>query len=204
MCSCGETCLDAKTLAHSTSKTLPLFYFSLGCVARCCLTHCMFSLEVLVTCFLFPLLPALIILHIHTWAVFFFKISYTCLCLEVKHPCLVPRALSLYSSCWHLKGVWILHAVLTTFIQLGCELSLGLPLMLESLLSTDPAVGKRVLKSNQVLTAFSFWPPPPKVQVPTAKEHLQQLPHVPEGPGASLLCLEPGLIRASLQGNCPG
>lgn len=79
----------------------------------------------------------------------------------MKHPCLVPRALSLYSSCWHLKGAWILHAVLTTFIQLGCELSLGLPLTLESLLSTDPAVGKRLLKSNQVLTAFSFWPPPP-------------------------------------------
>lgn len=62
---CGETCLDVKTLAHSTSKALPLFYFSLGCAARCCLTHCMFPLEVLVTCFLFPLLPALIILHIH-------------------------------------------------------------------------------------------------------------------------------------------
>lgn len=30
VCSCGETSLDVKTLAHSTSKSLPLFYFSLG------------------------------------------------------------------------------------------------------------------------------------------------------------------------------
>lgn len=62
---------------------------------------------------------------------------------------------------------WVFRqcVILTAFIQLGCKSSLGLPLILALILSTDPIAGSGLLKFDQFPTAFILWPPPHKVQM---------------------------------------
>lgn len=95
------------------------------------------------------------------------KISCACLRLQLKHLCvpskdIISLALMLASPrCWVFQQC----AILTAFRQLGYKSSLGLPLILALLLSTDAIVGSRLLKSDQFPIAFILWSAPYKVQV---------------------------------------
>lgn len=139
----------------------------------------MSSLEVLVSCFNFPLLLAL---HHH--------LPYRCL----SHVLTKPHVLAfdsnwnlsffslqgLYFSIPHVKLSKVLFqqcTILMALVELGCKSSLGLPLILALLLSPDLPVGSGLLKSDQLSAAFILWLCP---------QHLLQICLTQKGP--SFLC----------------
>lgn len=162
VCISGETHLDVRDLAHKDMNFLhpvfsPQLYFKV-------LTHYKFSSAVLITSLFFPLLLALQDHPVHPHFIHVLPKSQVCLevfaitIILVCPKVIISLALLLVFS----KGLDN-STVCHSHIQFGCKPCLCLLLISALLLSSDPAVGSKLLRSNQFPIAFIAWPH--KVQV---------------------------------------